>query len=226
MKRLLTFEYQDGLYFIAEDGENVFSISEQNLRFDAFRFYEGLYAENKKSTFIELTDCTENTNKTGKYIFSWISEIITAIHDALPDGDDETKKNISEKEAKNYAPRKIIPLFTFAACAGDGFYTDENIPHEDYSTEIMEADFAVKISGQSMEPTIPDGTVVLVKKVEKLAHNEIGIFNVDGSTMCKRYIRRGRGEVLVPDNRCGKFDEIKVSSVSICTVQGRVINYQ
>lgn len=113
MKRLLTFEYQDGLYFIAEDGENVFSISEENLRFDAFRFYEGLYAENRKSTFIELTDCTENTNKTGKYIFSWISEIITAIHDALPDSDDKTEKNISEKEAKDYTPQKSNSLVYF-----------------------------------------------------------------------------------------------------------------
>lgn len=39
MRRSLIFEYQDGSYFIGEQGKRVFSINEQDLKFDAFRFY-------------------------------------------------------------------------------------------------------------------------------------------------------------------------------------------
>ena len=230
MKRSLAFEYQSGSYLITEQGKSIFSINEQDLRFDAFRFYEGIYAGEGKSTFIELIDCIGETNKTGKYIFSWISEVISAIHDAFLNETDKDNEILAEEvkeEPINEEPgsHKIIPLFDFAACAGDGFYIDENVLHEDYSTEVMEADYAVKISGHSMEPTIFDGAVVLVKKVEKLDHNDIGIFNVDGSTMCKRYIRKGRGEILAPDNKNGEFSEIKVSSVGTYVIQGKVINY-
>lgn len=54
MRRSLIFEYQDGSYFIEEQGKHVFSINEQDLKFDAFRFYEGIYAGEGKSTSIEL----------------------------------------------------------------------------------------------------------------------------------------------------------------------------
>lgn len=225
MRRSLIFEYQDGSYFIEEQGKHVFSINEQDLKFDAFRFYEGIYAGEGKSTSIELVDSIAEANKTGKYIFSWISEIVTAIHSAFPNEVDEDDLDIPENTEIKQVPHKIIPLFDFAACAGDGFYIDENILHEDYSTEMMEADYAVKISGHSMEPTIPDGAIVLVKRVEKLNHNDIGIFNVNGAAMCKRYIRKGRGVILAPDNENGEFNQVKISSLSTYAIQGKVIHY-
>lgn len=219
MRRSLIFEYQDGSYFIEEQGKRVFSINEQDLKFDALCFYEGIYAGEGKSTSIELVDSIAEANKTGKYIFSWISEIVTAIHSAF-------SNEVDEDDTENkQVPHQIIPLFDFTACAGDGFYIDENILHEDYSTEMMEADYAVKISGHSMEPTIPDGAIVLVKRVEKLNHNDIGIFNVNGSVMCKRYIRKGRGVILAPDNENGEFNQVKISSLSTYAIQGKVINY-
>lgn len=225
MKRSLVFEYQNGSYCITEQGKHIFSINEQDLKFDAFRFYEGIYAGEEKSTSIELVDSINEENKTGKYIFSWMAEIVVAIHNAFSNEVDEDDLDIPEKMESIEHPHKTIPLYDFAACAGDGFYIDEKILHEDYSTEMMDADYAVKISGRSMEPTIPDGTIVLVKRVEELNHNDIGIFNVNGSTMCKRYIRKGRGVILSPDNKSGEFNQIKISSLSTYAIQGKVINY-
>lgn len=52
----------------------------------------------------------------------------------------------------------------------------------------QDADYAVKISGKSMEPTIKDGSVVMVKQVDVLSNGDIGIFIINGEVMCKRYI--------------------------------------
>lgn len=93
------------------------------------------------------------------------------------------------------------------------------VMHQKYN---MEWD-AVKISGHSMEPKIPDGCIALVKQAQELNNNDVGIFNVDGQSMCKRYKKVGRGIVLVPDNNSGEYKSIKVSEVSSCVIQGKVV---
>ena len=64
---------------------------------------------------------------------------------------------------------------------------------------------------------------MLVKKVDCLEHNEIGIFIVDGSIMCKRYVKKGREVLLCPDNQSGEYSSIKASSVNSCILQGKVL---
>ena len=103
------------------------------------------------------------------------------------------------------------------------FYIDERVQHSDYWVINQEADYAVKISGHSMEPKIPDGCIALVKQAQELNNNDVGIFNVDGQSMCKRYKKVGRGIVLVPDNNSGEYKSIKVSEVSSCVIQGKVV---
>ena len=154
----------------------------------------------------------------------WLLEIVQAISEALP-GENGNGVDIdpSDNNREQSQPSKIIPLFDFAACAGDGFFNDDTIPHTDYPTDVMEADYAVTIAGHSMEPTIQDGAVVLVKKVDRLEHNDIGIFIVDGSIMCKRYIKKGRGVLLCPDNKSDEYSSIKLSLVNSCILQGKVL---
>ena len=62
-----------------------------------------------------------------------------------------------------------------AACAGNGFYIDGDVSSEDHESDNSNADFAIRISGKSMEPTIPDGSIALIEDVEVLAHEDIGI---------------------------------------------------
>lgn len=206
MKRLVEFKILDDAYVLIESEKIVFSINSKELKFDSKKFYENLYKN--KSTNIELSNASSEDTR-GNYIFQWLEKIVSTIKMEFPD-------DVDDNEDKDFSSSKIIPLFDMAACAGDGLFTEGTIPSTDYPTDNFDADYAVKISGRSMEPTISDGQIVLVKQVQQLENNDIGIFNVDGRSMCKRFLLQGDKEKLVPDNQSGEFEEIKKNEVINC----------
>ena len=58
------------------------------------------------------------------------------------------------------------------------------------------AEFGVRIQGDSMEPYIPDGSVVYVNR-DPLSNGDVGIFWVDGDMLCKQYVRDKLGMVYL-----------------------------
>ena len=215
MKRLIEFKDQNESYILEEDGVVVFTIETSDLKFNSLAFYNNIYKG--KNPNIELINKIENdTHKKGKYIFNWLSEIISGIND-------EFSELTNDDATENKPIAKIIPLFEFAACAGDGFFIDNNIPHTEIADLTGEANFAVNISGDSMEPIIKDKDIVFVKSCEELKHNDIGLFIVNGDVMCKRYIKQGRGFKLVPDNANGKHKSFSQKEIETFKLIGKVI---
>jgi len=102
---------------------------------------------------------------------------------------------------------KIIPLFCAAAGPGeppsqDGF--------EDYEVdEDSPARFAVKISGDSMEPEFHDGDIVLCRK-KRPEIGEIAVIMVDGFIYVKQYIEGINGFYLRSLNRKRKDCDLDV----------------
>lgn len=74
-----------------------------------------------------------------------------------------------------------------------------------------------------MEPTIPDQSIVFVKKVDELQDGEIGIFVVDGNVMCKRYKIENGESWLQPDNDCDQYHSIILNDSIDCILQGKVL---
>lgn len=126
-------------------------------------------------------------------------------------------------EASAYENR-IIPLYDLAVCAGNGDFIDESMGFQDFQTENGEADYALIISGESMEPTIPNGSIVLVKKVSELTNNDIAIVSTGGETMCKRYIKRGKGVFLKPDNPNPEYKEFNKKDCLTFLIRGKVVD--
>ena len=58
------------------------------------------------------------------------------------------------------------------------------------------AEFAVRISGDSMVPFIADGSVVYVNR-DPLRAGDVGIFCVDGDMFCKQYYKDPAGIVYL-----------------------------
>ena len=93
-------------------------------------------------------------------------------------------------------PARRIPLFASPAAAG---YASP-VLGEEY--EMIDAggedaaQFAVRICGDSMEPHIPDGSIVYVGR-EPLQNGDVGIFCVDGDTFCKQYYKDALGIVYL-----------------------------
>ena len=87
-------------------------------------------------------------------------------------------------------PTVDMPVYELRVSAGSGnLWCDEffeTIPFK--ASEIPDrADFAMRISGDSMEPRILDKSLVWVKKCPWVEDGQIGVFVHDGEVYCKKF---------------------------------------
>lgn len=86
--------------------------------------------------------------------------------------------------------KRSILLYDLPVSAGVGVYLDEtaaesiSVPNTE---KTAEADYALRISGDSMEPKYHDGDVLLVKETDSVDVGELGIFLLDGCGFFKAY---------------------------------------
>lgn len=121
---------------------------------------------------------------------------------------------------------KIIPLYRNPAAAG---YASP-VFGQDYDPYSLEPDdpqgavFAVRLQGDSMEPDFPDGSIVFCSR-DPLADGDIGVFNVNGASVCKQYHKEGPMTFLFSLNRKRSDADVMLlpggNHTLVC--QGRVI---
>ena len=93
---------------------------------------------------------------------------------------------------------KVIPLFLSPAAAGVASpilgeeYDDYTLGPEDPPGAM----FAVRIQGDSMEPYFPDGSLAFCNK-DGLRDGDVGVFALDGGTVCKQYYKDPAGTVYL-----------------------------
>lgn len=109
---------------------------------------------------------------------------------------DAERARREETPAVQEAPRtKVIPIYRTPAAAG---YASPAFG-EDYDDYVVDssspADFAFRITGDSMEPNIPDGSIQLAKRGAIIYDGDIGLFFVDGDMKCKQYCQDYHGNV-------------------------------
>ena len=95
--------------------------------------------------------------------------------------------SIREPEAE-YVKRPL-GLYEERAAAGLGNYlTGNSYTIVEFPENIIppKADFALRIDGDSMEPEIPDGSIVFVRSCPAIESGQIGIFSLNGGATCKR----------------------------------------
>ena len=214
MKRQLKFKFENGKYIVTEDNSTLFTIDGKTLKFISLDFYNGIYKG--KTAAIELVNDIDNDAlKKGGYIFNWLNEIINSIQVELNDPELD--------DIQVVVLRKFVPLFELSACAGDGFYSEGPSKADgEVESPFADADYAVKISGKSMQPTIMDKSTVFVEATKVLSDGDIGIFVVDGEVMCKRYREDGARVWLQPDNS-DEFNSVELNEHMDCRVQGKVL---
>ena len=86
-------------------------------------------------------------------------------------------------------PARMIRLYTIAASAGPGQFLDDG----DYQSVAdpnapAEADFAVTVAGDSMEPRLHDGQRVYVRAADAVEDGDIGLFYWEGSSYIKQLL--------------------------------------
>jgi len=117
-------------------------------------------------------------------------------------------------------------VYSFPAAAGVALSAEDDYERIQFpSCEVPAgADFGVRIRGDSMQPTIQDGTIVFVRKQPELQNGQIGIFMIDDGALCKRFYRRGDQIILQSDNP--KYKEIEVGEYQRLFIIGKVLGYR
>lgn len=86
-----------------------------------------------------------------------------------------------------------MPVSLQPASAGTGYYVDDDCFEKVKFPEASvppDADFGVRVSGDSMEPVYHDGQIVWVKRCDELNVGEVGLFVCDGQGFIKSYAER------------------------------------
>lgn len=112
---------------------------------------------------------------------------------------------------------KIIPLFAAAAGAGEPVSQEG---FDDYEVEAdSKAQFAVKISGDSMAPEFNDGDIVLCRR-KRPEIGDIAVIMVNGFLLVKQYITDGMNIYLRSLNRERKNLDVDIWETGNDTVIG------
>ena len=132
----------------------------------------------------------------------------------VPDLNGEGMKKLAEYKADlvatgKYRPQpraagpKIIyiekPVSSLPASAGTGEFLDENsfeMVRFPAATVPEDAEFGIRVSGDSMEPVYHDGQIVWVRSCDSLTPGEVGIMMYDGEGYLKVYNEQEPAEAL------------------------------
>lgn len=113
-----------------------------------------------------------------------------------------------------------IDICSLPASAGTGVYLDDSRtePLQIVHTDIAErANYAIRVSGDSMIPEYRNGDIVLVETCPSVEEGEIGIFVVDG----EGYIKKYGGDRLISINP--KYKDMLLKQYETVYCRGRVL---
>jgi SOS-response transcriptional repressor LexA len=117
--------------------------------------------------------------------------------------------------------RLTLPLYDLPVSAGVGVMLEDTETKEEITVSdnarTREADFALRISGNSMEPRYRDGDILLVQVTDTLEFGELGIFILDGSGFFKVF----GGDRLYSLNP--EYGDILLKDFEDARIAGRVI---
>ena len=144
------------------------------------------------------------------------------------------------KISENVVEMVSIKLGSLPVSAGPGEFLDwMSFEERDFPKSVVPAgtDYALYVSGDSMEPIYKDGQIVYVQKCETLLPGEVGIFVVDGTGYVKEYREQMPEDTDVYTDSDGilhmqpvlysyneKYDPRAISHYSNFRICGRVLN--
>ena len=119
--------------------------------------------------------------------------------------------------------KKKIHLYDTPAAAGEIL----PCPGDDYrEIEVNEnspADFAVRVSGKSMEPLLMDETIAFIQRADTVKAGECGIFFLDGGMVLKKYVYWNGKNVLQAVNRDYAYEDHVIDDTSLVKCYGKVL---
>ena len=118
-----------------------------------------------------------------------------------------------------------VEVFDEPAAAGLGNPIETPPSHmEQYPSDYVptKTNFGVLISGDSMEPKIPNGSTVFLQATPVLDNGEIGIFVLDGKSYCKQLKKDEESQEVTLHSLNPEYKDIEIPPFTELKVLGRV----
>lgn len=134
---------------------------------------------------------------------------------------DQAQRQELSEELAPYAASKAVSLYELPVSAGTGMLLQDeqfefiNLPP---GPTTDKADFALRVSGDSMEPKFYSGDIILVQQTPSVEPNEIGVFVLNGAGYVKRLGEAGQLVSLNP-----AYPDIVASDGDTLRCLGRVL---
>ena len=132
---------------------------------------------------------------------------------SMPQGD-------TAKVASTDFARRTVLLYDLPVSAGPGVYLDDSLADEisiPDNEKTASTNFALRISGNSMEPKYRDGDILLVEDTDSVEIGELGIFVLDGNG----YFKKFGGDRLISLNT--EYGDILLRDYAETVCCGRVV---
>lgn len=143
--------------------------------------------------------------------------------DLIEESNEEIPENMYQIESEF----EYIPILGTIAC-GEPIYVRENFAG--YRIEPKEALpsgnlYYLQAKGDSMEPTIPDGSMVLIREQPDVESNEIAavLVNGDDEATLKRVRKQGDSVILMPDNP--RYSPIIINELNPARIIGKAVRF-
>ncbi|MCD8046211.1 MAG: helix-turn-helix domain-containing protein [Clostridiales bacterium] len=168
---------------------------------------------------IEIVKCYRLLDSSGQKhvdtVMLWEKERIEQVQEAS-----DRATTVIDFQNHTSSVSRLVEYFR-SASAGSGVFilgneVSDRIEIPD-TPENRKVDFAIKVSGDSMEPDYYDGDIVLVSQKSVLLHGDVGIFVVNSNVYIKEY---GETELV---SRNPNADNIPISEYDNIVCMGKVI---
>ncbi len=150
-----------------------------------------------------------------RQIDAWGKKAVDSVLDV------EYERTLTTPKDKQKPRMIMLDFYNYPASAGVGNFLEGERAEELWvkdTAAAQAADFAISISGDSMEPTYHDGDRVLVEKCDTLSEGEIGIFIVNSDA----YIKELGDGCLISHNE--KYSPIMLGEGDSVYCLGRVLS--
>lgn len=173
------------------------------------------------SSYAQKPEMLQKWESLDKYGKKMVELVLDAEYERCCENTEDTVTEQQSAEQQSNISMITVKSSEYRVSAGTGFLLDEG----DCNTEVQvpdtplarRADFALTISGDSMEPIYHDGDIVLIKRQSFVSKGEIGIFVVDGNG----YIKKFGGDRLISLN--SEYSDIILDDNSSVHCCGKVI---
>ncbi|HDV0866325.1 TPA: LexA family transcriptional regulator [Enterococcus faecalis] len=146
--------------------------------------------------------------------------------------EEELKKQLEEEKQSNvteidFTDKKKLPTVDSSAVAANPTelaYGDTVIEEKEFERVPACADFAVPISGDSMQPEIENGQLVFIRKQPDFNDGDIVVIEIDGDGVtCKKVYRDYENKMIILHSINEKYPDRKVEPERIRII-GKVVN--